>query len=420
MRYFKPFTCSRPGAIAQLLSAFVLLAGLVLQTGAAAQAQGMFAPARKVNDQIITNYEVAQRIIFLELLNVGSADMRQEALDLLTEEIVQMQYAQRQGVRVSNEDIREGMAEFAARLDLTVEQVLDVMAANGVEPETFRQFVRAGLLWRQVVSREVPALIHVSESDVARARDIIAIRGTTRVLISEIFLPSDPEFAEPVAQIMEMIEAARSVEEFSEIAREFSLAGSRDQGGRLEWLPIENLPSQIAGPISAARSGEVLGPFELGGAIAYFQLRALDSSRTIPRDRVQVTYKRLLLPGARSAANLARVAQIRAEVRACAELGRFARDLPEEFLVERTELMRNLPSSDAVELGRLDLNEISANTLEGNNLVVVMLCGREIQLQDGERPSDTQVSNILFDRRADALARVRLDELISDSDIRDF
>lgn len=396
----------------------MLAAGVSFWAADVVQAQGMFSPARKVNDRIITNYDVAQRMAFLELLNVGAADMRREAIDRLTEEIVQTQYAARKGIRLSRSEIAEGMAEFASRVEMTTEEVLGVLAENGIARESFEQFVHAGLMWRRVVEREVPGLVAVSNSDVARARDVAAIRGTQRVLLSEIFLPTDPQFAEPVAQISEMIEAVRSIEEFSNLAREFSIAGSRDSGGRLDWVPLDNLPGQIAGQVATASPGQIVGPIELSGAIAYFQIRGSDSTRDIPADRVELSYKRLLLPGARSAANLARVARIQAEARACAELGRFAQDLPDSALVEHTELQRNIAQSDALELARLDRKEISANTVEGDNLVVLMLCARELQFD--ERPSDARIENMLFDRRIDGLARVKLEGLIADADIRDY
>ncbi|MBB4207176.1 SurA N-terminal domain-containing protein [Roseinatronobacter bogoriensis] len=392
---------------------------LVAAPSTPVQAQNMFAPARTVNDRVISNYDVDQRIMFLEVLNSGGADPRREALERLTEEAVQRDYARRLGIRVNRDEINEGMSEFAARADLSTEEFVAALAENGVDAQTFEAFVEAGLLWRKVVGQRFPALVAVSDSDVRRARDVVAILGRQRVLISEIFLPTDPEFADAVAQIMELIEAANSVEEFSNLAREFSLAGSRDEGGRIpDWVPVENLPGQISGPISQARPGQIIGPISLSGAIAYFQLRASESTRDIPADQVALRYKRLLLPGGRSEENLARVAQMRSEVRNCAGLGPFARGLPEDALVEREGLVNNLPQSDAIELARLDRNEISANTTDGTNLVVLMLCTRELQFEDA--PSDDRVRDVLFDRRIGEMANVKLQELIADADVRDF
>lgn len=395
-----------------------LMLGAMVLAPHATEAQGLFSPVRRVNDQVISTFDVEQRMLFLQALSAAAGDdLFDEALRRLTEEAVQRDYARRLNVRINRDELRDGIAEFAARAELSAEEFLSLLGEAGIERQTLEAFVETGLLWRKVVGATLPPLVAVSGADLLRVRDPAAILGSQRVLISEIFLPTDPQFAEPVAQIIELIEAARSVEEFSALAREFSLAGSRDRGGRLDWLPVENLPAQIR-PIARARVGEIIGPIELGGAIAYFQLRATESRREIPAEQVFVRYARLLLPGGRSEETLARVAQIRGEVRHCAGLGPYARGLPEEFLTEREMLMRAVPGSDAVEIARLDRNEISANTLEGGNLVVLMLCERKLQFE--QEPTETQVRNLIFDRRLSDMADLKLQELIADADIRDY
>jgi len=402
---------------------FALAMGIVLGLGGAglsmAQAQSPFSPARKVNDRVISHYDVQQRMRFLEVLNSGGADLRRDALERLTEEAVQRDYAQRRNVRVNRDEIREGIAEFASRAEMSGDEFVAALASEGVDREALVGFVEAGLLWRKLVGAELPALVAVNTSDIARAKDTAAIVGTQRALLSEIFLPMDPEFADAVQQIMGMIESARSVEEFANIAREFSLSGSRDQGGRIpDWVPVANLPGQLGASVRAGRAGQIIGPLELNGAIAYFQIRALDSQRDIPADRVTLTYQRLLLPGGRSEENLARVAQMRAQVTTCDSIGPFARGLPDAALVQREALMQSIPQSDAVELARLDRGEITANTTEGGNLVVLMLCARELEFD--EPPADGMVRNMIFEQRLGAMADVRLQELIADAEIIDY
>jgi peptidyl-prolyl cis-trans isomerase SurA len=411
MRYTFSFRARFFGIALAALSALSVATAPVL-------ADNPFAPARKVGDRIITEYDVSQRILFLELLNVGAEDMREEALTRLTEEAVQRDFAKRKKVALTTDELTEGMAEFADRANLETEAFIAELAKGGVDRETFVTFVEAGLLWRNVVRAEFGQSNVVTATDIARSRDVAAIRGTKRVLISEIFLPADPQFAEPVAQIIGLIENARSMEEFSAIAREYSLAGTRDQGGRLDWVPLSQLPGQIAGPLSTARPGEIIGPIELSGAIAFFQLRAEDSTRDIPANQVKLTYKRLLLPGGRSPETLATYAQIKARVQHCNGLDPYAAGLPESYLTETEALMQAIPQSDAVELARLDRFEMSANTVEGGNLVVLMLCARELELE--ERPSDIQIENAMFSERLGARAQLKLDEMIADTVIVDY
>lgn len=98
--------------------------------------------------------------------------------------------------------------------------------------------------------------------------------------------------------------------------------------------------------------------------------------------------------------------------------GGFASDLSDAALSERTEFQRDIAQSDAIELARLDRNEVSANTVEGGNLVVVMLCARELQFEG--RPEDSQLSDILFDQGMGRMADVKLQELVADAEVQDY
>lgn len=381
-----------------------------------AQAQNPFAPRLHVNDRVITEYDVQQRARFLEILGVNAADMEQEAIDRLTEEAVQMFHARRQGLRAEREEIAEGMAEFAARAEMDVDSFLDALAQEGVEEGSFIEFVEAGIVWRQMVRARFLPRVEITSGEIDRALDVSSIRGTQRVLLSEIFLPDDPEFAEAVANIVPQIFEITSFDEFSEAARQVSIAGSAEQGGRLEWLPIENLPGQVRALVRDASVGQILGPIEVPGAIGIFQLRGLDSTRDIPADRVQVDYRRLLLPGGRSETNMARLQEIRARVDLCNDLNLFARDLPEEALTEEQALVQDLPQEVALELARLNPREISANMVSGDNLVVLMLCSHTLQFD--EPPSRAQVRDQLRNQRLNQLADNWIAELIAEADIR--
>lgn len=381
-----------------------------------AAAQNLFAPALHVNDRVITNFDIAQRMRFLEVLNVGATDLRAEAIRRLTEESVQAFHARRAGVRVNRAELTEGVAEFAARANLPPEAFLVELSRAGVDEAAFREFVEIGLQWRQMVRARFLPRLNVTDAEIDRALSVSAIRGSMRVLMSEIFLPSDAEFAEIVAEIIPQILELRDPDAFSDAAREVSIAATRDEGGRLDWLGVDALPPVIAAQVRDASPGTIIGPIEVPGAFGIFQVRALDTRRDIPADRIQVVYQQLLLPGARSDANMARLGQIRARVQRCTDISAFARDLPANALSENTALVRALPQEIALELARLDENETSANMVQGDNLVVLMLCSRTLQFD--EPLSRSQVADRLRDERLNRLAENWLAELLADADIR--
>ena len=106
----------------------------------------MFSPAVTVNDRIVTNFEIAQRARFLEVLN-APGDLLEQAREDLVNERLQQEVGERYGMLASVEQVEQGMTEFAARANMSVEAFLGAMQNEGVAPETFRDFVAAGITW---------------------------------------------------------------------------------------------------------------------------------------------------------------------------------------------------------------------------------------------------------------------------------
>ena len=183
-----------------MLRAFIFLTGFLALTvfalGKPAQAQttggNPFAPVIMVNDLGITGYEIDQRMRFLELLR-APGDLREAAEKALIEDRIRVFAAERAGIRATEEQITAGMTEFAGRANLPVEEFIKALGQNGVEPQTFRDFVSAGLVWREVVRSDFAPKVQSSEADIDRAMALESDRGKgTRVLLSEVIIPAPP------------------------------------------------------------------------------------------------------------------------------------------------------------------------------------------------------------------------------------
>jgi len=397
----------------------VALAGLVFTLPA--QAQSPFAAALYVNDSAVTNYEIGQYARFLEFLGVGGSDARAEARERLIEDRLRLQEARRLGIRVTPTEILAGMSEFAARAELTRDEMIDRLAQAGVDRITFEEFIRAGVLWRELVNQRNRGEIRITPSQIERAQSVAAVRPVTEVLLSEIFLPSDPEFAEAVQQLIPQILAINSMEEFANAARQISAAPTAPQGGRIDrWIELPSLPEPIAIGVSAAPVGGIIGPIEVPGAFAIFQLRGRRDTRDVPAGDIEVEYRRVGLPGGRSEANLQRVAAIRATTDSCSDLGRvvglIAPELPEGAVATLTQRQNALSTGVATELGRLNPGQISANLVESNELVVHMLCARRVV--PDPRPARGEIEMSLYNRALEGISEIYLQTLRSEADIR--
>ncbi|WP_176847006.1 peptidylprolyl isomerase [Roseicitreum antarcticum] len=378
--------------------------------------QGLFSPVLYVNDRVITRYDLEQRKLFLEAINLASSNVEEQALDALTEDRLREFATLRAGIRLTDEAIADGMTEFAARASLTTDEFIAELSQAGVARETFVDFVSAGLAWRELVQARYVGRVEVLDTEVERAMDVPAQRAEQRVLMAELFLPTDPEFADAVAEILPQILEIRSFEEFSAAARQVSVAGTRDQGGRLDWLPISNLPDRIRDDIRNASPGTLVGPLTFPGAIAIFQVRAFETSRNIPTGQVHVEYARYLIPGGRSDAAMAEAARVQAGANYCPDLYGLVPNATEAQLDVSEALLPDLPAGVAMELAKLDVGEISTSLTEGGALMLLMLCQREMRGE--EFPNADQMRTSMLNQRFERLAEIHLEEIRAEAEIR--
>lgn len=407
-----------------MLRAFTFLTGFLALTafasGDAAQAQtaggNPFTPVIMVNDLGITGYEIDQRMRFLELLR-APGDLRETAEKALIEDRIRVFAAERAGIRATEEQITAGMTEFASRADLPVEEFLKAIAQNGVEPQTFRDFVAAGTVWRDLIRTEFAPKISVSEADIDRAMAIESDRGKgTRVLLSEIIIPAPPgQEAEAMAEA-KRISQLQGEGEFGAAARKSSASASAPRGGRLDWMAIENMPPALRGSVLGLAPGQATAPIQVPNAVAIFMLRAIDEGGPVDQTPQQLDFAQFLIAGAGTEAAAAQIATLRAKADTCIDLYKLAEGLPPEQLLRETLPQTQIPQDIALELAHLDVGESSTAIVRGNTQVFLMLCGRDrIYGEEGLAPTRDEVRNQLMNARVAALAEGRLADLIADA-----
>ena len=147
------------------LNTIVMLAGIVIGLQALqSTAQSRFSPAIQVGDRVITQYELDQRTRFLALLR-APGDPRVIARQQLINEAVQLRAGSLFGIEVSPEELLQSQSEFASRANLTLEQFVTILQQNGVAAETYRDFVRAGVVWRTIVQGRFQSIASEVPSD---------------------------------------------------------------------------------------------------------------------------------------------------------------------------------------------------------------------------------------------------------------
>ena len=382
-----------------------------------AQAEGPFAPAAKVNEQVVTNFEVQQRARFLQLLN-APGDPQKEALKALVNERLQHTASTNAGIILTTEQIEGGMEEFAARANLSAADFIKALAGAGVEKESFRDFVRFGLAWRELVRAKFGPRTQISEDEIDRAISQSGKKGGLRVLISELILPAHT----PAAKAQSERRAAKitkitSTAAFSAQARRHSASGTRARGGRLDWMPLSNLPPQIRSQIIGLSVGQVTAPIPIPNGIVLFQMRGIEETEAPESKDISLEYATYLIAGGKSEAALKEAAKVKGRVDSCDDLYGIAKGQPEDVLQIDALPISDVPKDIAIELAKLDAGEVSTNLTRsgGQTLVFLMLCGRTAEL--GEDISRESIRSQLVNTRLQSYADGYLAELKADATI---
>jgi peptidyl-prolyl cis-trans isomerase SurA len=393
-------------------AALLCSVALVWSVAGPVLAQDIVAPRLYVNDRAITVFEVEQRALFLRVLR-APGNPEDEALKALIEDRLRQTEAELLGLQLTEADLMAGMTEFAARANLTPEQFVEELAKAGIAAETLRDFISTGVLWRQVVRARFLGQVPISENDIDRAIEASARPRALQVLTSEIVIPApEGEEASAMALAQELSDSLSGEGDFASAARQYSAAPTAGAGGRLDWLPLANLPGEIGQNILALDAGEVSDPISVPGAVVLFMLRDVAEDKTAEPIAVTVEWAEFLVPDDATA-----IAGIRAAADECNDLYGQANGLPEDRLTVTKGPLDSVPGDVALELAKLDPGESSIALTRGGYRRLVMLCSREQTLETP--PTRDQIRERVINQKLEGLAEGYLEELRAAAIIRE-
>jgi len=366
------------------------LLALALNFGAVTDAQAQFAPAISVNDRVITQYELTQRKLLLTLFRTPG-DIDKQARDGLIDDRLKQQELDRFDLKLTDEELTAALEEFAGRANMDLAQFTRTLRQNGIDIAALRDFVSVGTAWRDYVRRRFSSQVTITDADIERATAQRNNSSTAiEVLLSEIIIPAPPEQADRAKSAARQIAQLTSYAAFEAAARQVSALPSRDQGGRLGWLPISNYPPQLHQTLLDLKPGQVTAPIDITNGIALFQMRGVREVAQRAAAPASIEYATYYIPGGRSAKGLQTAADVANIVDTCDDLYGVARNQPSETLGRDTLAPAAIPDDVALELARLDPGEVSYNLTRNNGqtLVFLMLCGRTMAGQGNVDPNE--------------------------------
>lgn len=259
--------------IRQLLFTLLAATTLLLSFQSRAQMEMLDQVVAIVDDDVIMASELRERVQSItQTLQTRGAELPpedvliRETLDRLILESLQLQLAQRVGVRISDAQLNAAMERVAAQNRMSLEEFRQALEAQGESFAAMREQVRREMLVQQVQRGNVNQRIQLSEQEVENFLESSEgqklVQPEYRVLHALLPLDSDASDAEVQAareHVQALLRRIRAGEDFAEVVSASS-GKYTFTGGDLGWRKLEDMPSLFADVAPELDKGETSDP----------------------------------------------------------------------------------------------------------------------------------------------------------------
>lgn len=258
-----------------LLAAFASSASAqLLSRGApAAPQQGatLDGVAAVVNDGVILQSELDEAIATVKHQYADHPDqlpspnvLQKQVLERLIINKLQVQRAQDNGLRVSDDELDTAVDAVAKQNHMTVPQLQQAMQQSSVDYEGFRNNLRDQLLIQRLRQQVMQQSTQVSDSEVDNMLANPAFKsGEVHLAHIDIALPDGSDakaIAAAEAKANKVESDIKSGKEFSAEAISSSDAADALEGGDLGWHRVDELPAAFASEVEQMQPGQVSQP----------------------------------------------------------------------------------------------------------------------------------------------------------------
>lgn len=228
------------------------------------------------------------------------ATLRHQILERLIMDQIILQMGQKMGVKITDEQLDETIANIAKQNNMTMDQMRSRLAYDGLNYSTYRNQIRKEMIISEVRNNEVRRRITVLPQEVDALAKQIGTQNdaSTELNLSHILiaLPENPtsgQVNDAQRQAESIVEEARNGADFGKLAITYSADQQALKGGQMGWGRIQELPGIFAQALSTAKKGDIVGPIRSG--VGFHILKVNDLRGQSPNISVTEVHARHIL-----------------------------------------------------------------------------------------------------------------------------
>lgn len=230
--------------------------------------------AATVNDGVVLQSELEEQMhIIVARLREQRLELppqnvlRRQVLDRLVLQELQMQRANRAGIKVSDETLNNALADVAESNGIKLADLPDALASQGIDYASYREQLRRELAMQILRQRDVIGRINVTPREIdqfiERQKKMPSEANeynVSHILIAVPQAATPDELDEAARKSEEVYRKAVAGEDFARLAVQYSGAQTALEGGSLGWRKGPELPTFLGEAIAGMKAGDVTKP----------------------------------------------------------------------------------------------------------------------------------------------------------------
>jgi peptidyl-prolyl cis-trans isomerase SurA len=193
--------------------------------------------------------------------------LRQQVLERLVLQELQMQRANHAGIKVTDETLNAALQDVAKRNNLTLAQLPDALSQQGIDYPSYRDELRKEITLTMLRQRDVLQHISVTPREIDQYLEKESKTPSERneynvshILIAVGEEATQAQLDQAAKRAQEVYQRAKAGEDFAKLAVAYSNSQTALEGGALGWRKGGELPTFLADIVAQLKPGEVSEP----------------------------------------------------------------------------------------------------------------------------------------------------------------
>jgi peptidyl-prolyl cis-trans isomerase SurA len=229
-----------------------------------------------VNETIITESELAlnakaaiQQFKSTNRPLPSPKALREQVLDRLILDTLQIQIAKRNHMEVSNEELNSAIQKMAEENRMDLSQLKATIERDGITFSSFRKRINDQMIISRIQQSAISARVSITDNEVREYLRSTANKklGSSEYHLYHIHVPL-PEPASPqqiqsaTVRATKLFNSIKQGADFVQVATNNSTATEPLGGGDLGWRKVAELPTLFADRLTHIKMGDIAGPIQ--------------------------------------------------------------------------------------------------------------------------------------------------------------